>query len=82
VALGFQLCNGGIASDDSGEPMICDLFADPAFDLARKEAIEYAAVFRRMGEFEPARLGSSSMEYTTLPKVLEKLKNRFVKTEA
>jgi fructose 1,6-bisphosphate aldolase/phosphatase len=81
VALGFQLCNGKIASDDSGEPLICDLFEDPAFDLARKEAIEYAAVFRRMGEFEPARLGSNSMEYTTLPKVLEKLKNRFVKTD-
>ena len=80
VALGFQLCNGTIASDDKGEPLISDLFDDPAFDLARKEAVEYASVLRRMGEFEPARLGSNSMEYTTLPKVLEKLKNRFVKT--
>jgi fructose 1,6-bisphosphate aldolase/phosphatase len=30
-----------------------------------------------MGEFEPARLGKEAMEYTTLPKVLEKLKDRF-----
>jgi len=41
--------------------------------------VEYAAVLRRMGEFEPARLGSESMEYTALPKVLEKLKDRLKK---
>ena len=82
VALGFQVGNGMIASDDNGEPLISDLFEDHAFDLARREAVEYAAVLRRMGEFEPARLGSSSMEYTTLPKVLEKLKKRFVKMDS
>jgi len=82
VALGLQVGNGMIASDDNGEPLISDLFEDPAFDLARREAIEYAAVFRRMGEFEPARLSSHAMEYTTLPKVLEKLKKRFVKTDS
>jgi len=82
VALGFQVGNGMIASDDNGEPLISDLFEDPAFDLARREAVEYAAVFRRMGEFEPARLSSHAMEYTTLPKVLEKLKKRFVKTDS
>jgi len=82
VALGFQVGNGMIASDDNGEPLISDLFEDPAFDLARREAVEYAAVLRRMGEFEPARLSSHAMEYTTLPKVLEKLKKRFVKTES
>jgi fructose 1,6-bisphosphate aldolase/phosphatase len=78
VALGFQVGNGMIASDNTGEPLISDLFEDPAFDLARREAIEYAAVLRRMGEFEPARLSSHAMEYTTLPKILEKLKKRFV----
>jgi fructose 1,6-bisphosphate aldolase/phosphatase len=56
--------------------MIADLFEDPSFDLARREAQEYAVILRRMGEFEPARLGPESMEYTTLPKVLEKLKDR------
>ncbi len=82
VALGFQVGNGMIVSDDNGEPLISDLFEDPAFDLARREAIEYAAVLRRMGEFEPARLSSHAMEYTTLPKVLEKLKKRFVKVDS
>ncbi len=82
VALGFQVGNGKIANDDNGEPMISDLFEDPAFDLARREAIECAALIRGMGEFEPARLSSHAMEYTTLPKVLEKLKKRFVKADS
>jgi fructose 1,6-bisphosphate aldolase/phosphatase len=78
VALGFQVVNGRIAEDDEGRPMISDLFDDPSFEPARREAAELARVIRRMGEFEPARLGKESMEYTTLPKVLEKLKDRFV----
>ena len=82
LALGFQVGNGAIASDDDGEPLISDLFADPAFDLARREAVEYASVLRRMGEFEPARLSSHVMEYTTLPKVLEKLQKRFKKADS
>jgi fructose 1,6-bisphosphate aldolase/phosphatase len=77
VALGFQVANGRIASDDEGKPMISDLFDDSAFDMARSEAMEYASMLRRMGEFEPARLGVEEMEYTTLPQVLEKLKGRF-----
>ncbi len=77
VAIGFQICNGGIASDKSGNPMIRDLFDDPAFDMARKEAVEMAGVLRRMGEFQPARLNAEAMEYTTLPQTLEKLKDRF-----
>ncbi len=77
VALGFQVSHGGMASDDDGNPMISDLFEDPAFDLARREAVEHAVALRRMGEFEPARLSTDAMEYTTLPKVLEKLKERF-----
>ncbi len=77
VALGFQVAHGKIAGDDDGSPLISDLFNDPAFDLARREAVEYAAALRRMGEFEPARLSAETMEYTTLSKVLEKLKDRF-----
>jgi fructose 1,6-bisphosphate aldolase/phosphatase len=77
VALGLQVANGAIACDDNGKPMIADMFNDPAFDLARREAVEYGAWLRRMGEFEPARLGPDEMEYTSLPKVLEKLKERF-----
>jgi len=77
VALGFQVANGWIASDDEGKPMIADLFDDPAFALARHEAVRNGAVLRRMGEFEPARLGPEEMEYTTIQQVLGKLDKRF-----
>ncbi|MCW4009779.1 MAG: fructose-1,6-bisphosphatase [Candidatus Bathyarchaeota archaeon] len=76
VALGFQVADGGIASDE-GKPLIADLFDDPAFDLARQEAVREGATLRRMGEFEPARLGPEEMEYTTIQQVLHKLAKRF-----
>jgi len=34
-------------------------------------------MLRRMGEFEPARLGPEEMEYTTIQQVLENLGKRF-----
>jgi fructose 1,6-bisphosphate aldolase/phosphatase len=77
VAIGFQLANGKISSDDEGNPMIADLFDDPAFALARREAMQNACALRNMGEFEPARLSSEEMEYTTIQTVLEKLGKRF-----
>jgi fructose 1,6-bisphosphate aldolase/phosphatase len=77
VAIGFQVADGKIASDDKGNPMIADLFADPAFALARREAMQNASVLRNMGEFEPARLSAEDMEYTTIQKVLESLGGRF-----
>jgi fructose 1,6-bisphosphate aldolase/phosphatase len=77
VAVGFQVCNGGIASDENGAPMIRDMFDDPAFDVARRETVKMAGVFRRMGEFQPARISEEAMEYTTLPEILKKLKGRF-----
>jgi len=77
VALGFQVANGKIACDDEGNPMIADLFDDPAFALARHEAMQNASTLRRMGEFEPARLSSEEMEYTTIQQVLGKLGERF-----
>jgi fructose 1,6-bisphosphate aldolase/phosphatase len=77
VALGFQVSNGHIAADDVGKPMMPDMFDDPAFDLARHEAQQYARMLRHMGEFEPARLGPDEMEYTTIQQVLDKLKERF-----
>jgi len=69
VALGFQLANGKLVGP-------VDLFDDPAFDNARKVAGEIADYMRRHGPFEPHRLPLEDMEYTTLPKVLEKLRNR------
>jgi fructose 1,6-bisphosphate aldolase/phosphatase len=80
VALGIQIGNGKIVSDDDEKPLIADIFADPAFDLARSEALDLASHLRRMGEFEPARLGPGAMEYTTLPQVLKQLEPRFKKT--
>ncbi|MCW4044649.1 MAG: fructose-1,6-bisphosphatase [Candidatus Bathyarchaeota archaeon] len=77
VALGFQVSNGKIACDSDGVPLVADLFDDPAFALARREAMHNACMLRRMGEFEPARLGSEEMEYTTIQQVLAKLGERF-----
>lgn len=77
VALGFQVADGKISSDDEGNPMIADMFDDPAFALARHEAMQNACTLRNMGEFEPARLSAEEMEYTTIKQVLEKLGKRF-----
>jgi fructose 1,6-bisphosphate aldolase/phosphatase len=77
VALGFQVCDGRISCDDDGNPMVADLFNDPAFAVARREAMDNAVMLRRMGEFEPARLSEEEMEYTTITQVLEKLGGRF-----
>lgn len=72
VALGFQVSDGKLIGP-------ADLFADPAFDRARSMANEMADYLRLHGPFMPHRLGSEEMEYTTLPSVLEKLKDRFKK---
>jgi fructose 1,6-bisphosphate aldolase/phosphatase len=72
VALGFQLANGKLIGP-------VDLFDDLGFDLARRKALEIADYMRAHGPFEPHRLPLEDMEYTTLPKVMEKIKNRFEK---
>jgi fructose 1,6-bisphosphate aldolase/phosphatase len=77
VALGFQVADGKIACEEDGKPMVADLFNDPAFSVARREAVDNAVMIRRMGEFEPARLSEEEMEYTTIKQVLEKLGRRF-----
>lgn len=73
-ALGFQLADGMLVGPT-------DMFDDPAYDLARTKANEIADYLRRHGPFMPARLGAEEMEYTTLKKVLDKLKTRFTKSE-
>jgi fructose 1,6-bisphosphate aldolase/phosphatase len=82
VCLGVQISNGKLASDDDGVPLIVDFFEDVAFDGARQEAIQMSQFLRRMGEFEPARLGPEAMEYTTLPQVLKVLEPRFKKNSS
>ncbi|MDY6794854.1 MAG: fructose-1,6-bisphosphate aldolase/phosphatase [Actinomycetota bacterium] len=70
VALGFQLKEGRLVGPR-------DMFADPSYDLARQQALEIADYMRRHGPFEPHRLPLDEMEYTTMPKVMEKLQERF-----
>ncbi|OWP56230.1 MAG: fructose 1,6-bisphosphatase [Thermoplasmatales archaeon B_DKE] len=70
VALGFVLKDGHLAGP-------VDMFDDPAFDGARKTAINIVDYMRRMGPFEPHRLPDEEMEYTTLPKILEKMQGNF-----
>jgi len=70
VALGFQITNGKLVGPS-------DLFADPAFDHTRDKVNQIADYMRQHGPFMPHRLGKEEMEYTTLPSVLEKLKDRF-----
>jgi len=70
VALGFQLANGKLIGP-------ADLFDDPAFDYTRWWSLQINEWFRRHGPFEPHRVSAEAMEYTTLPKVLEKLKDRW-----
>jgi fructose 1,6-bisphosphate aldolase/phosphatase len=70
ICAGFQLSNGKLIG-----PL--DMFDDPAFDYTRLKAQEITEYMRRHGAFEPHRLPLEEMEYTTLPKVMEKLKSRF-----
>lgn len=70
IGLGFQVSNAQLIGP-------VDLFDDPAFDEARKTANKVANYFRRHGPFEPHRLPSEEMEYTSLPGVLTKLEDRF-----
>jgi len=70
VALGFNVREGKLIGPS-------DLFADVAFDRARRIALEVCDYLRRHGPFMPHRLGPEEMEYTTLPQVLEKVRERF-----
>lgn len=74
IALGWNISRGRLIGP-------ADLFDDVAFDETRRLAQVIAEYMRRHGPFMPHRLGPEEMEYTTLPQVLEKLKDRFVKTE-
>jgi len=75
IAAGYQVAEGKLIGPT-------DLFDDPAFDRARQKASEMANILRRQGIFEPHRLPAEEMEYTSLPKVLQKLEGRFYDTEA
>lgn len=70
IAAGFQLSSGRLVGPS-------DLFADIAFNNARQKGLDIADSLRQMGPFEPHRLPLEEMEYTTMPQVMKKLKERF-----
>ncbi|MCS7262726.1 MAG: fructose-1,6-bisphosphatase [Aquificaceae bacterium] len=74
IAAGYQIAGGKLVGPR-------DLFDDPAFDEARRQAQLIADILRRQGIFEPHRLPSEEMEYTTLPKILKKIEDRFYELE-
>ncbi len=70
VALGFQIANGMLVGPR-------DMFDDPSYDDARKQANQIGEYLRRHGPFEPHRLPLEEMEYTTMPTVAKKLDGRW-----
>ena len=50
-----------------------------SLSAARKKANEIAEYMRRHGPFEPHRLPEEDLEYTNLPKLQQKFKDRFSK---
>jgi fructose 1,6-bisphosphate aldolase/phosphatase len=74
TALGFQLTAGKLIGPR-------DMFVDKGFDEARRKANLAANYMRGHGPFEPHRLPLEEMEYTTMPQVMDKLRDRFEKLE-
>ena len=74
IAAGFQLAEGKFVGP-------VDLFNDLAFDRVRQRCLEITDYMRAHGPFEPHRLPMEEMEYTTLPHVMDCLRDRFVDTE-
>ncbi|MDD3654475.1 MAG: fructose-1,6-bisphosphate aldolase/phosphatase [Desulfotomaculaceae bacterium] len=74
VGLGFQLADGKLHGPQ-------DFFDDVGYDLARQKANEVANYLRSLGPFEPQRLPLDEMEYTTMPDVMKRLKDRFEKLD-
>ncbi len=70
IAAGFQISSGKLVGPN-------DLFDDMAFNNARQRSLDIADYLRQMGPFEPHRLPLEEMEYTTMPQVMKKLKERF-----
>ncbi len=70
IAAGFQLAEGTLIGP-------IDLFDDPAYDEARRQANVAADYLRRHGPFEPHRLPLEEMEYTTMPLIMSRLRDRF-----
>jgi fructose 1,6-bisphosphate aldolase/phosphatase len=70
ACLGYQVHDGRLIGPR-------DMFADPSFDEARRQANVVMDYFRRHGPFEPHRLPLAEMEYTTMPAVADRLADRW-----
>jgi fructose 1,6-bisphosphate aldolase/phosphatase len=70
IGMGFQLADGKLVGPR-------DLLGNESFDRARQMTLEVADYIRRMGPFEPGRLPTEAMEYTTMPEVAAKLGDRW-----
>jgi fructose 1,6-bisphosphate aldolase/phosphatase len=70
ACLGFQLADGRLIGPR-------DMFDDPSYDEARRDANRIADVLRMHGPFEPHRLPLEDMEYTTMPQIMKKLEGRW-----
>jgi fructose 1,6-bisphosphate aldolase/phosphatase len=70
IAAGFQLADGKLIGPR-------DMFDDPSFDEARREANVVADYLRRHGPFEPHRLPLEELEYTTMSSLTQKLADRW-----
>jgi fructose 1,6-bisphosphate aldolase/phosphatase len=72
ACLGFQLADGRLIGPR-------DMFDDPSYDEARRDANRIADFLRLHGPFEPHRLPLDEMEYTTMPELMKKLEARWAK---
>ena len=72
ACIGFQLADGRLIGPR-------DMFDDPSYDEARRDANRVADVLRMHGPFEPHRLPLEEMEYTTMPQIMERLEGRWEK---
>lgn len=70
IAAGFQITNGRLIGPH-------DMFDDPAFDGARRLAGEVTEYLRRHGPFQPHL--SMRPDYTSVPFIMDRLKDRFKK---
>lgn len=72
ISAGFQITDGHLIGPH-------DMFDDPSFDEARKTANKVTDYMRRHGPFQPHRLSEAEMEYSSMPVVFDRIKDRFRK---
>jgi fructose 1,6-bisphosphate aldolase/phosphatase len=74
IAAGFQLTEEFLVGP-------ADLFKDPSFHNSRKKALDIADYMRRHGPFQPHLTYEDALEYTQLPEIKKRLKERFQKLD-